>query len=70
MFCPYANSEQILDYAERYPKHWALMKKSFGKYLENKKERDFETVDEYFDWWLSNDSIKDYKEKQRQLKLF
>lgn len=70
MFCPFANSNKILDYAERYPKHWALMKKSFGKYLENKKDRDFETVDEYFDWWLSNNSIKDYKEKQSQLELF
>jgi phosphoadenosine phosphosulfate reductase len=70
MFCPFAGTEQILLNADRYPKHWALMKKSFGKFLENKKEKDFETVDEYFDWWLSDCSVKEYKAKKTQLTLF
>lgn len=70
LFCPFAGTEQILLNADRYPKHWALMKKSFGKFLESKKEKDFKTVEEYFDWWLSNCSVKEYKAQNLQLKLF
>lgn len=70
LFCPFAGKEQILFNAEKYPKHWNLMKKSFGKFFENKKEKDFNTVDEYFDWWLSKESLDEYKEKKSQLSLF
>lgn len=70
LFCPFAGTEQILFNAAKYPKHWSLLKKSFGKYLENKKEKDFETVEEYFDWWLSKESVKEYKAEKSQLSLF
>ena len=70
LFCPFAGKEQILFNAEKYPKHWNLMKKSFGKFFENKKEKDFNTVDEYFDWWISKESLDEYKEKKSQLSLF
>ncbi|MBQ4010800.1 MAG: phosphoadenosine phosphosulfate reductase family protein [Bacteroidales bacterium] len=67
MFCPFATRDEIQNSIEKYPKHWILFKKSFGKYFEKMKERDFDTVDEYIDWWLSDLSVKEYKEKQKQL---
>ena len=70
MFCPFGGKEQILYYAEKYPKHWAIFQSQFGKHLQNIKDMDFETVDEYFDWWLSKESVDKYKAKKSQLSLF
>ena len=70
LLCPFASTEEILFNANKYPKHWALLKKSFCKYLENKKDKALETVDEYLDWWLSKGSIEEYKAQKAQLELF
>lgn len=39
------------------------------KFIDKKDKKMFQTAEEYFEWWLSKKSIKDYMEIKKQLEI-
>ena len=79
MFCPYASKEQIDYYETRYPKFHGLFMEGLSSYLSKREtiDKNFDSVEEYYEWWKSKKSVKAFlREKRRkaeelaQLKLF
>lgn len=69
IFCPFANRKQIEAYCEKYPKAKKTLLKNLQKFIDKKDKKMFQTAEEYFEWWLSKKSIKDYMEIKKQLEL-
>lgn len=70
MLCPFASAKEIFGYFHQYPKMLKNLKRIIERCMDRGRFRDFKDSDEVVDWWLSKLSYKDYRAKQRQLKLF
>lgn len=66
MFCPMASVKSKQRDRRNYPRVEALIKKSIQELCNNSEYgQPFNNdVDEIFDWWISNDSQKNYKGKK------
>lgn len=69
ILCPFAKKEQIEQHLRKYPKVRATLLKNLQSYLD-KKESNFNTAEECFEWWLSKKTIKDYLNSKKQMSLF
>lgn len=71
MFCPFANKRQIEFFEQKYPKYKDAIMKNFRIYLANNPRTTYEMdADEYYDWWKSKKSLKEWIGEKQQLKLF
>lgn len=70
MFCPFAKAEQIDFYEKKYPKFKEQILKHFRIFLENnpRKTVDF-SAEDYYDWWKSKKTIKEWMGEKQQMKL-
>lgn len=73
IFCPMASKKMKLLYRMKYPKIEREIKKSIqflidnNNYMNNHNTENYKvTVDDIFDWWVSNESSKDYFAKLNQ----
>lgn len=69
IFCPFSSKKQILDYCNKYPKAKAKIIDSIKQYQNRMKQKAELPPDEYFDWWVSKKSLKQYKAEKRQTKI-
>lgn len=69
IFCPFSSKKQILDYCNKHPKAKAKIIDSIKQYQNRMKQKAELPPDEYFDWWLSKKSLKEYKAEKRQTKI-
>lgn len=71
MFCPFANKSQIEFFEQKYPKYKDAIMKHFRIYLANNTRTIYEMdADDYYDWWKSKKSIKEWMGEKKQMKLF
>ena len=68
IFCPMASKRIKAKDRIRYPKIEATIKKSITHLVEQNNYGNIlnNNVDDIFNWWVSNDSVKNYKGKQLQ----
>lgn len=72
MFCPFSNKSQIEYYEEHYPKFKEHFIASLQKYLNKRQCSDkcgFTTAEEYYDWWKSKKSLRDYIAMKAQTEI-
>lgn len=70
VFCPFARPKDIRLYCETHPRLKEIFVHAIEKYREGRQDRcKLSSADEYFDWWLSKISLKEYIAKKRQLKI-
>lgn len=70
MFCPFAKRSQIDFFEQKYPKYKDAIMKHFRIYLANTTRKTYEMdADEYYDWWKSKKSIKEWMGEKQQMKL-
>lgn len=68
VFCPYSKVRDIREYCASHPKLKESLYHAIGRYIEKRgEEYKLRTADDYFEWWLSNDTIDVYIAKKRQL---
>ena len=71
VFCPFARSKDIKAYCETHPKLKEAFLNAIEKYRIKMQKKDMlPTAEDYFEWWLTHDSIAEYTEKKKQLQLF
>lgn len=68
IFCPFSSRQTIERYCIEFPKVKETLLKSISVFLKNKPIIDL-SKDEYFDWWLSDMSLQEYKESKKQLEM-
>lgn len=68
IFCPFSSRQTIERYCVEYPKAKETLLKSISVFLKNKPSIGLSKED-YFDWWLSDMSLKEYKERKKQLEM-
>lgn len=70
VFCPFAMPKDIRAYCETHPKLKAAFIHAIERYRERKPERlKLPSAEEYYKWWLTKKSLRDYIELQRQTQL-
>lgn len=70
MFCPYSSPEQIEFYEHKYPKFYQLFIFNLETYLKKRGGDDYLcSVQEYYDWWKSGKTLKEFLKNKRQLSL-
>lgn len=70
VFCPFARPKDIKAYCETHPQLKAAFIHAIERYRERERDRQkLPTAEDYFDWWLSHESLKKYIEKKRQLSI-
>lgn len=71
MFCPFAKKQQIEFFEQKYPKYKDAIMKHFRIYLANSHHTIYDMdADEYYEWWKSKKSIKEWIGEKQQMKLF
>lgn len=68
IFCPFSSRQTIERYCIEFPKVKETLMKSISVFLKNKPSIGLSNED-YFDWWLSDMSLQEYKESKRQLEM-
>lgn len=68
IFCPFAPKKQILDYCKKYPRAKAKLIDCIKQH-QTKMQKCKLSPDEYFDWWLTKKSVKQYIADKRQTKI-
>lgn len=68
IFCPFSSRQTIERYCIEFPKVKETLMKSISIFLKNKPSIGL-SKDEYFDWWLSDMSLQEYKESKKQLEM-
>lgn len=68
IFCPFSSRQTIERYCIEFPKVKETLMKSISVFLKNKQSIGL-SKDEYFDWWLSDMSLQEYKERKKQLEM-
>lgn len=70
IYCPFAPSRSIKAYIETHPKQHAAFLHAIDRYVKSSSYgSNFESAEDCFDWWLSKLSLKEYRDKKRQLTL-
>lgn len=70
IYCPFAPSRSIKAYIESHPKQHAAFLHAIDRYLKrSSSSSNFLSAEDCFDWWLSKMSLKEYRQRQRQLTL-
>ena len=70
MFCPFAKKSQIEYFEKKYPKYKEAVMKHFRIYLDNNPYRTYNMdAEEYYDWWKSKKSLKEWIGEKQQTKL-
>lgn len=70
VFCPFARPKEVRAYCETHPKLKAAFIHAIYIYRERERDRQkLPSAEDYFDWWLSHESLDDYIAKKRQLKM-
>lgn len=68
IFCPFSSRQTIERYCIEFPKVKKTLLKSISVFLKNKPSIGL-SEEEYFDWWLSDMSLQEYKESKKQLEM-
>lgn len=68
IFCPFSSKQTIERYCIEFPKVKETLMKSISVFLKNKPSIGL-SKEEYFDWWLSDMSLQEYKESKKQLEM-
>jgi phosphoadenosine phosphosulfate reductase len=66
--CPMSPKRMRKDF-EIYPKFRYAYKKAIQKYMDKGKLKYFKDATESMEWWMSGESVKNFKAKQQQTKL-
>lgn len=69
MFCPYSSKREIEYYEKQYPLFKRNLLIHFSRFLAKRRKKEFETVEEYYEWWKSKESVKDFKAKRQQTSM-
>lgn len=70
VFCPFARPKEIRAYCETHPKLKEAFIHAIYIYIERERERQkLSSAEDYFEWWLSKESLETYIAKKRQIKL-
>lgn len=70
MFCPFAKKSDIEYFEQKYPKYKDAIIKRLSIFLANKPQKAYNMdADEYYDWWKSKKSIKEWIGEKQQMKL-
>lgn len=70
VFCPFAKPKDIRAYCKSHPQLKAAFIHAIERNMKIEKvQRKLTSAEDYFGWWLSNESIKKYIAKKQQLKL-
>lgn len=70
MFCPFSNKRQIEYYEKQYPKYRENILASIETYLSNIKNKQLASAEDYYEWWKTKKSIKEYLFQKRQLTIW
>lgn len=68
VFCPFARPKDIRAYCDTHPKLKSAFIHAIERFMEG-RETMLPTAEDFFEWWISNMSMREYIEKSRQLKL-
>lgn len=60
MYCPFASKEQITLYEEEYPKYKQRVLLALKRFMERKQIEGIDTPEDYFDWWKSKKTLKEW----------
>lgn len=66
MFCPFSKKKQIDYYETQYPKFKERLLQSLTIFWKRNNEHKLESPEEYYEWWKTKQSIKQYKAKKAQ----
>lgn len=69
IFCPFAKKQEIEEYCLQFPRAKKTLLKSLQQYLDKSDNNLLNNAEEYFEWWLSKKSIKQYIAEKQQLKM-
>lgn len=69
MICPFASHKSIETYEKEYPRFKEIILQNLKKFWEKKDEHYFDTPEEYYEWWKSKKSAKEYFESKKQMTL-
>lgn len=70
VFCPFARPKDIRDYCKTHPQLKAAFIHAIERYRARKEGRQkLPSAEDYFDWWLSHESLDSYLAKKRQLEM-
>lgn len=66
MFCPFSGKKQIEYYEAQYQKFTELLMQSMHIYWERRDKHELESPEQYYEWWKTKQSLKEYRAKQAQ----
>ncbi len=66
MFCPFSNKKQIDYYETQYPKFKERLLQSLTVFWERYDEHELESPEQYYEWWKTKQSLKEYRAKKAQ----
>lgn len=69
IFCPFSKKYEIEQYCLQFPRAKKKLLESLQQYLDKSENNLLNNAEEYYDWWLSKKSIKQYIAEKQQLKL-
>lgn len=69
IFCPFAKKQEIENYCLQFPRAKQKLLQSLQLYLDKSENNLLNNAEDYFEWWLSKKSIKQYIGEKRQLKM-
>lgn len=61
MYCPYASKKQIEMYEKMYPRYKTRILRALEVFWSKKQIEGLDNIQQYFDWWKSKKTIKEYK---------
>lgn len=70
IFCPFARARDIRKYCVSHPKLKKVLISALDEYRRKKEgRRELLSADDYFEWWLTHESLSKFIAKKRQLKM-
>lgn len=70
VLCPFAGSKEIKAYCKTHPKLKAAFIHALERYIENGNNSQKQlTAEDYFNWWVSKESLRIFIEKRKQLEI-
>lgn len=70
VFCPFARPKDVRAYCETHPQLKKAFIHAIERYRESRTDRQMlPTAEDYYEWWLSKKSLREYIELQRQTQI-